>query len=55
LEAQALFAVMWKDKRAYIASLLACTTGMRSGEVLAIKREDIEERVLNIRHSYSEE
>jgi integrase len=26
---------------------------MRSGEVLAIKREDIEERILNVRHSWS--
>jgi len=52
-EAQVLFASCWKDKRAYTASLLACTTGMRSGEVLALKREDIGERVLNIRHSWS--
>ena len=53
LEAQALFASKWKDKRAYAASLLACTTGMRSGEVLALKQEDIGERVLNIQHSWS--
>jgi len=53
LEAQALFAAQWKDKRAYAASLLACTTGMRSGEVLALKLEDIETRILNIRHSWS--
>ncbi|MCL2273180.1 MAG: tyrosine-type recombinase/integrase, partial [Treponema sp.] len=53
LEAQALFAAKWKDKRAYTASLLACTTGMRSGEVLAIKQEDIEECALRVRHSWS--
>jgi hypothetical protein len=53
LEAQALFSAWWKDKRAYVASLLAFTTGMRSGEVLALKLEDIEERVLNDRHSWS--
>jgi integrase len=53
LEAQALFAAQWKDNRAYTASLLACTTGMRSGEVLALKREDIEVRTLNVRHSWS--
>jgi integrase len=52
-EAQALFAARWKDKRAYAASLLACTTGMRSGEVLALRQEDIEGRILNVRHSYS--
>ena len=52
-EAQALFAARWKDKRAYVASLLACTTGMRAGEVLALKQEDIGERVINVRHSWS--
>ena len=54
LEAQSLFAAQWKDNRAYIASLLACTTGMRSGEVLALRQEDIEERILNVRHSWSD-
>ncbi|MDR2742612.1 MAG: site-specific integrase [Treponema sp.] len=53
MEVQALFAAPWKDRRAYVASLLACTTGMRSGEVLALKRGDIEERTLNVRHSWS--
>lgn len=53
LEAQVLFASSWKDKRAYTASLLACTTGLRSGEVLALKQEDIEARTLRIQHSWS--
>ena len=53
LEAQMLFSARWNDKRAYTASLLACTTGMRAGEVLALKWEDIGERVLNVRHSWS--
>ena len=52
-EAQALFAMRWKDKRAYVGSLLACTTGMRSGEVLALRLEDIEARSLNVRNSWS--
>jgi integrase len=52
-EAQALFASRWKDKRAYTASLLSCTTGLRVGEVLALRQEDIGERVLNVRHSWS--
>ncbi|MDR1319444.1 MAG: tyrosine-type recombinase/integrase [Treponema sp.] len=54
LEVQALFAAFWKDKRAYTASILACTTGMRSGEVLALHKSDIEEKTLNIRHSWSD-
>jgi len=53
MEAQTLFAKRWRDKRAYVASLLACTTGMRSGEILAVKRGNIEERILNVRHSWS--
>jgi integrase len=54
LEVHALFATRWKDKRAYAASLLACTTGLRSGEVLAIKQDDIEKHVLNVRYSWSD-
>ena len=53
LEAQALFAHTWKDERAYVGNLLACTTGLRLGEVIALKREDIEERAINVRHSWS--
>ena len=53
LEVQALFATQWRDKRAQAASLLACTTGMRNGEVLALKLNDIGEKVINVRHSWS--
>ena len=52
-EAEAVFKTEWADKRAYAASLLACTTGLRLGEVLALRREDIGERALNVRHSWS--
>jgi len=54
VEVQALFSARWKDKRAFAGNLLACTTGMRSGEVLAVRPEDIEDRIINIRHSWSE-
>jgi integrase len=53
LEAQALFSAQWRDRRAYAASLLACTTGLRCGEVLAIRRGDIGDRALNVLHSWS--
>ncbi|GHV04817.1 hypothetical protein FACS189485_10890 [Spirochaetia bacterium] len=53
LEVQALFAHPWKDERAYVGNLLSCTTGLRIGEVLAIKQEDIEKYTLNVRHSWS--
>ncbi|MFP3043286.1 hypothetical protein LQZ19_15845 [Treponema primitia] len=52
-EAEIVFSVPWKDPRAYAANLLACTTGLRAGEIQALKREDIGEKVLNVRHSWS--
>jgi integrase len=53
-EAALVFAADWKDKRAYAANLLACTTGLRCGEVLAIRLEDIDGLILNVRHSWSD-
>jgi integrase len=52
-EAKAVFAVEWKDKRAYVASLVSATTGARQGECLALRRSDIGKDTLNIAHSYS--
>jgi integrase len=52
-EAVEVFRVAWGDKRAFAASLLAATTGMRAGECLALRRSDIGEQELHIRHSYS--
>jgi integrase len=52
-EAAEVFCLEWEDKRAFVASLVAATTGARSGECLALRRSDIGETTLNIRHSYS--
>ena len=52
-EAAAIFSVQWNDKRAFVASLVACTTGARQGEVLALRLNDIRDDILNIAHSYS--
>jgi integrase len=52
-EAAAIFKSEWKDKRAYAGNLLSFTTGLREGEVLAIRKSDIEDRILNVRHSWS--
>jgi len=54
-EAVAVFSVAWKDKRAYAGNLLSITTGLRSGEVLALRESDISltEDVLYIKHSWS--
>jgi len=52
-EAKTIFSISWKDKRAFVASLVACTTGARQGEILALRLSDIKEDTLNIAHSYS--
>lgn len=53
-EAGELFASQWKERRAYVGNLLAATTGMRAGEVLAVRRSDIGEAILEVRHSWSD-
>jgi len=55
-EAEILFnKIQWNDKRSYIGNLLSITTGMRSGEVLAIRKSDIDpvKPVLYCNHSFS--
>jgi integrase len=45
-ETETLFRVRWQDKRAYIGCLLAATSGLRSGEIRAIRKENIGEMIL---------
>ncbi|GMO34547.1 MAG: hypothetical protein Ta2B_15000 [Termitinemataceae bacterium] len=40
-EAEKVFASQWENKHAYTTNLLACTTGLRIGEVLALRKSDI--------------
>lgn len=44
---------MWNDERAMVANKLAMTTGLRMGEILALRKNDIGEDRLFIRHSWS--
>lgn len=53
-EAASIFSAQWKEKRAYVGNLLSATTGLRAGEVLAVRRSDIGEAVLEVRHSWSD-
>ncbi|MDR2743310.1 MAG: tyrosine-type recombinase/integrase [Treponema sp.] len=57
LEAGKLFTEDWKDKRSYIGNLIAITTGLRSGEVMALRKNDIdqEKNILYVRHSWNRE
>lgn len=53
-ETEILFKIKWYDRRAYIGCLLACTSGLRSGEIRAIRQQDIGEVVLDVSHSWSD-
>jgi integrase len=52
-EAMAVFSTEWKDRRAFVASLVAATTGARQGKCLALRKNDIGEDTLNLAHNYS--
>jgi integrase len=53
VEAAAVLNTTWKDKRAYVASLVAATTGARQGECLALRKSDIGEDTISIAHGFS--
>ena len=43
----------WENKKAYVAFRLASTSALRNGECLALRRQDIGENVLHVRHGYN--
>jgi integrase len=54
-EARSLFTTPWTDVRAYVGNLLACTTGLRLGEIQALKIGDIhlDENYIHLRCSWN--
>jgi integrase len=54
-EAKEIFAMPWPDRRAYVGNILAMTSGLRHGEILALTKADIDQElpILHIRHSWS--
>ncbi|MFP4010634.1 MAG: tyrosine-type recombinase/integrase, partial [Spirochaetaceae bacterium] len=52
-QANDLFSVAWPDERARVGNLVAMTTGLRAGEIVALRVEDIGEDRLWVRHSWS--
>ena len=52
-QTKALFEAEWDNDRVKLACLIACFTGMREGEILALQVRDIGEDRIYIRHSYS--
>jgi integrase len=52
-EAATVFSIQWEDKRAFVASLVAATTGARMGECLALRQSDIGTDTLSIQHNWA--
>lgn len=42
----------WKDNRVRTACLISMTTGMRSGEILALRESDIDEDFIHVNHTW---
>jgi len=53
MAAAAAFRVAWKDQRAKVANMLASVTGMRSGEILALRFQDIGKDCIYVRASWN--
>ena len=49
----ALFRTMWSNERAKVASMLASVTGMRSGEILALRVQDLGTDCIYVRGSWN--
>jgi integrase len=48
-----VFRVQWKDNRTRLANMLAMVTGMRAGEIKALRIQDVGENCLYVRHSFN--
>jgi integrase len=51
--ARLLFRVRWRDERSMLANMLAAVTGLRAGEIRALRVRDIGPECLYIRHSWN--
>ena len=53
-ETRALFNAEWENSTARLACLIACYTGMRAGEIMGLRIQDIGEDRIYIRHSWNQ-
>lgn len=51
--AELLFSIRWKDERAQLANLIAMLTGMRAGEILALRKQDLGNGCIYVNHSWN--
>jgi Integrase len=52
-QAAELFSRKWPDETSKLANMLAMTTGLRSGEIMALKKRDLGENCLYVGHSWN--
>jgi integrase len=52
-EAAAILALPWKDERARVGNLLASKMGLRAGEILGLRVQDLGTTKLYVRHAWS--
>lgn len=51
--AELLFGTEWKDERSKLANLIAMLTGMRAGEILALRKQDLGNGCIYVNHSWN--
>ena len=44
---------IWKDQKHFLINYIAVTTGMRIGEILALKKENISSNMITVSHSWN--
>ena len=50
--AELIFSIRWQDERCQLANLIAMLTGMRAGEIIALRKQDLGESCIYVRHSW---
>lgn len=51
--AELLFSIKWTDEKAQLANIIAMLTGMRAGEILAIRKQDLGKDCIYVNHSWN--
>ena len=51
--AELLFSVRWADEKAQLANMVSMLTGMRAGEILALRKQDLGQNCIYVNHSWN--
>ncbi len=51
--AELLFSTQWNDEKAKLANMIAMLTGMREGEILALRKMDLGQNCIYVNHSWN--